>query len=309
MTEKFHDYLYGNHFTVITDSNPLTYILTSARLDATGYRWLAALSNYSFKLQYRAGKQNLDADGLSRRPHGEILVDAQSKKEQERIVRFPQRHLADPEIQVVNQDAVKAICESHLVGLTNDPWSTGITLVESLTVSVDAIPESYVAEDQHGLPVIPSLSHADLKMKQRADSAIREVIAQMELGEKTTPTVRKELPELPLLLREWNRLELHDGVLYRRRQDGDLVTYQLVLPEVLRAAVLQSLHNDMGHMGIDRTLDLVRTRFYWPRLSTDVEHKVKTCERCTRRKSPPEKAAPLVNIKTTRISMYGFPVA
>lgn len=122
----------------------------------------------------------------------------------------------------------------------------------------------------------------------------------MEFGEKTPPTVRRELPELPVLLREWNRLELHDGVLYRKRKDGDQVTYQLVLPEVLRESVLQSLHNDMGHMGIDRTLDLVRTRFYWPRLSADVERKVNTCGRCTRRKSLPEKAAPLVTIKTTR---------
>lgn len=203
---------------------------------------------------------------------------------------------------MVNQDAVKAICESHLVGVKNDLCSSncGITLVESLTVSADIIPESFAAEDQHGLPVIPSLSHSELKEKQRYDSAIREVIAQMEFGEKTPPTVRRELPELPLLLREWNRLELHDGVLYRKRKDGDQVTYQLVLPEVLRESVLQSLHNDMGHMGIDRTLDLVRTRFYWPRLSADVERKVNTCGRCTRRKSLPEKAAPLVTIKTTR---------
>lgn len=80
--------------------------------------------------------------------------------------------------------------------------------------------------------------------------------------------MRRDLPELPLLLREWNRLELHDWMLYQRGQDGDQLTYQLVPPEVLSASGLQSLHNDMGHMGIDRTLDLVRTRFYWPRLYT-----------------------------------------
>lgn len=28
--EKFNDYLYGSSFTVLTDNNPLTYILTSA---------------------------------------------------------------------------------------------------------------------------------------------------------------------------------------------------------------------------------------------------------------------------------------
>lgn len=55
-TEKCYDYLYGNQFTVVTDSNPLTYVLTSAKLDSTSYRWLSALSTFSFKLQYRAGK-------------------------------------------------------------------------------------------------------------------------------------------------------------------------------------------------------------------------------------------------------------
>jgi len=88
VTEKFSDYLYGNQFTVITDSNPLTYILTSAKLDATSYRWLSALSTFSFTLQYRAGKQNLDADGLSRRPHGELTNDPASQKEREQVQQF-----------------------------------------------------------------------------------------------------------------------------------------------------------------------------------------------------------------------------
>ena len=44
VTRKFYDYLYGNHFVVTTDNNPLTYVLTTAKLDAVGHRWLAASS-------------------------------------------------------------------------------------------------------------------------------------------------------------------------------------------------------------------------------------------------------------------------
>lgn len=109
-----------------------------------------------------------------------------------------------------------------------------------------------------------------------------------------------ELPELPLLLRELNRLELRNGVLYRQRQDGPNITFQLVLPKELRAIALQSLHNDMGHLGVERTVDLVRARFYWPKMYMAVEKLIKTCERCVCRKAPPERAAPLVNIKTFR---------
>lgn len=66
---------YGVSFEVRTDNNPLTYILTSAKLDATGHRWLSALSTYTFSLKYRPGKKNVDADSLSRRPHFSVAPD------------------------------------------------------------------------------------------------------------------------------------------------------------------------------------------------------------------------------------------
>ena len=53
VTERFHENLYGGHFDVYTDNNPLTYILTSAKLDATGQRWIAGLANYNFRIFYR----------------------------------------------------------------------------------------------------------------------------------------------------------------------------------------------------------------------------------------------------------------
>ena len=68
VTKRFHEYLYGNDFTVYTDNNPLMYILTTATLDATGHRWVAALVAYNFTLNYRPGKANIDADALSRIP-------------------------------------------------------------------------------------------------------------------------------------------------------------------------------------------------------------------------------------------------
>ena len=58
VTEKFRDYLYGNTFTVCTDNNPLTYVLISAKLDATGHRWLASLGTYNFQLKYKSGNTN-----------------------------------------------------------------------------------------------------------------------------------------------------------------------------------------------------------------------------------------------------------
>lgn len=76
--------------------------------------------------------------------------------------------------------------------------------------------------------------------------------------------------------------------------------YQLVLPEELRPDVLKNLHDNMGHLGIERTLDLVRARFFWPKMAGDVEHKIKTCGRCVRRKTLPNKSSPLLNTISSR---------
>ena len=45
--DKFCDYLgHGGRFSVFTDNNPLVYVMTSAKLNATGMRWVANLANY-----------------------------------------------------------------------------------------------------------------------------------------------------------------------------------------------------------------------------------------------------------------------
>ena len=74
--EKFHEYLYGSKtFEVYTDNNPLTYVLTSAKLDACGQRWVAKLANYNFTIKYKCGLSNVEADALSRISWPDTLAD------------------------------------------------------------------------------------------------------------------------------------------------------------------------------------------------------------------------------------------
>ena len=52
-------------------------------------------------------------------------------------------------------------------------------------------------------------------------------------------------------------------------------------------------------MGPDRTLDLVRAHFYWPKMAEEVKEYVRTCRRCCLRKTPTIVRAPLVSVHTT----------
>jgi hypothetical protein len=39
------------------DNNPLTYVLSTAKLNATGLRWVGELAEFNFTIRYRPGKQ------------------------------------------------------------------------------------------------------------------------------------------------------------------------------------------------------------------------------------------------------------
>ena len=67
--DHFEVYLfYLPHFEVHTDFNPLTYIKTSCKLDATGQRWVNDLTSFDFFIHYKPSAQNHVADTLSRFP-------------------------------------------------------------------------------------------------------------------------------------------------------------------------------------------------------------------------------------------------
>ena len=55
ITEYFKEYLLYQPFLVRTDNNPLTYIMITPNLYATGQQWVGALAKFNFWLEYRKG--------------------------------------------------------------------------------------------------------------------------------------------------------------------------------------------------------------------------------------------------------------
>ena len=65
VVDQFREYLQYKPFHVKTDNNPLTYVMSSPNLDATGHWWVAALSSFNMSLEYIHGLDNKVADCLS----------------------------------------------------------------------------------------------------------------------------------------------------------------------------------------------------------------------------------------------------
>lgn len=64
VTKKFHSYLLGAEFEVLTDNNPLSHLKT-AKLGSVEQHWASQLALFNFKITYKPGKNNQNADVLS----------------------------------------------------------------------------------------------------------------------------------------------------------------------------------------------------------------------------------------------------
>ena len=66
--EHFKEYLACAPFVLRMNNNPLTCVLTTPNLDATGHRWVGTLASFEFSLEYQKGADNGAVDALSQVP-------------------------------------------------------------------------------------------------------------------------------------------------------------------------------------------------------------------------------------------------
>ena len=105
--------------------------------------------------------------------------------------------------------------------------------------------------------------------------------------------------ELKALIRNKKHLVLRQGVLYKKTQVDTRTRHLLVVPQAFRKRATEGCHDQVGHLGQDRVLDLLRDRFYWSGMHVDVVSYINSCPRCLCRKSQPDKA-PLLNIEASQ---------
>ena len=124
ITEQFIKYLHVNTFDVYTDNNPLTYVLTTAKLDAMRLRWVASLANYNFHLHYQSGRSNMEADALSRIDWGKsnqtlpaesiqaIVTAALTGQGKDYIKTIPCSHQAIESFALSVHDNAQIVCKA-----------------------------------------------------------------------------------------------------------------------------------------------------------------------------------------------------
>lgn len=263
VTDRFRDYLMNSSCLVYTDNNPLTYVLSTAKLNATGSRWVAELADFHLTIKYRPGRENGDADGLSRMP-------------------------CDLEEMMEN-------CTEEMSSLSVHATVQAIELKDSKTAWC-MMALGCVGTDEGTLT---PFSRAEICQAQKEDLNIGPVIDCKQSDQRPVGQQLKSFSaQSKRLLIEWDKLRLDgEGILHRKTA----TRIQLVLPEKYKTTVLRQLHDDMGHQGVERTTSLVRDRFFWPHMQREVETYMSQCCACLKQKKPcRETRAPLNSIVTTQ---------
>ncbi|CAG2219860.1 unnamed protein product [Mytilus edulis] len=109
----------------------------------------------------------------------------------------------------------------------------------------------------------------DMKLEQAKDLNIVKVKKEIETGTASSST-------------QSQFMIIEDVVYFLSQPDIDPLI-RLYVPEHLREYIVVQYHDNNGHLGIDKTYDSIKLRYYWPGLYKQIYAYVTMCVTCQTR--------------------------
>ena len=268
VTEQFHEYLspYGknrNEFVVCMGNKPLSYIFSTANLDAAGQRWVAHLTSYNFALEYQKGKDSTVADFLSH------MDDRLTEDEvQDYLSKIPY-----PGVKAVLDNAVMPLVDRAEQGVWPNPDCQNACQEKTL----DARPTR-----------LATTNVIDWKLEQKEDPVLYQVVKHRKASHETFKEDLLKVTDqkaTTAYVKSKEQLIMKNGLLYRQSKKGPVeeTMFQFVVPQIHRSAALDGCHRE----GQRRSLSLMQERFWWPGMTHDLRNCIKKCGHCRKFEAAP----------------------
>ena len=231
ITEHFNEYLLYQPFLVKTDNNPLTYIMTTPNLDATGHQWVGALVKFNFHLEYQKGQDNTVADVLSQ------ITDC------------------------LGPEAMQAILDGATLGASQRAEGEDPAVIKG---DQEKEKEVQVTAGE----VLVEMYVTNWATAQKEDPELDAVLQWLEAKKKTDlRTLLRDhasSEEGQIIWRNCQNFMVLQGTLYLhsmpKGENEDLLLF--MVPKTHQTAALNGCHQDAGHQGHDHTLSLLQEHFW-----------------------------------------------
>ena len=285
-THHFRHYLLGRKFLLRTDHGSLRWLFNFKDPVGQVARWLEALAQYNFDIQHRPGRSHQNADSMSRKDYEDSVCTHQSTEELNQCSDCQQtkedwQEFMD-EVDTVVDLGMQREAEASCRALTRQQFQN-----EEKNQPQPDLPRP-------NAPVyLPTYSTKDIGTLQREDpdlGLLHEWVDKNQLP--TREEVNAMSPAVRKFWSNWDNIVKIGHVLYQKivseNQKETSDTYQLLVPKVLRKEVLRNCHDSVcaGHLGVNKTVEKLRTKFYWYRYKEDVRLHIARCDVCKKTTQP-----------------------
>jgi len=289
-------YLEGPLFTVITDHNPLVHLNTQPNLSRRQCCWMEYLQRFNFKWLYRPGKDNM-ADPLSRNPPQTPLENEEGHRQVNTLslllgvlTRSKGKKPKEPmkSVQQCMPNKKRKRQQPFLVCSPPEETLPANNLSGSPFEQNTEIPrggEEHEEANDSWNPDTPSEDAVTGIPKDNLPTGLEvaDVLGFVRRAYEEDPRFQNE--------RHTSKLVNREGWWYTQNE-------RLVIPNVdaVKHAVIQECHAPpcVGHVGTNKTRELVERKFFWPTLGSDVRKYVNSCHQCQINKATNQRPAGLL---------------
>jgi len=247
-----------NQIQLFSDHQNLEYFTTTKILNRRQARWAQELASIDFRIYYRPGNRNGKPDALLRR--SEYRPEKGGSENQPITTVLRKDNFAEPDFAKPDRRERTFICSSaRLASLPPQQWSEEFVEAVKKAGKKDYEYQGAVKELE---AVLANAALNDWKVKEEAAHP----------GEAWQRNRKVRTEEV---------LEIKEGLLYRKGI--------LWIPEEgnLKNLILRSEHDTKiaGHMGQDKTIELIRRNFWWSKMNERIIDFVRSCPECQKNKA------------------------
>ncbi len=276
---KYKQYVGATPFDLITDSRALCALKSASNLAGKLARWSFFLEEFQINLVHKAGSTLQNADGLSRcATAGDSEADKNIQLEslealeenywddmEAMQLERPRSKIAKETIEVnMLQQFTRAypcsIC-SHVVGTAKHKQcgACGETVHSACLASKPSVGYWFCSD------CAPSLVHG------HSDPALNLALHNVIRGSTSYPGASEE--EVSRMKEKYSFVR---GCLIQKDEEGE----KIVPPPCLRADIVSKMHEELVHMGWERTYHALKQTYHWPGMREEVKQLCQACLSC-----------------------------